>query len=409
MKPLLSRRLAWMYVFTAVAAGLPAQDSAPVLLSRTAGGRKIWINLTELTAAAGRNVPEAWAQLGERLLSGDGVPPDVPRALDLLDRAARVGVGSAAFRLGMVLDDGELVAQDRRRALDYFRAAAAGGVTEAFHNAGAAYAGAHGVKRDYAEGLAWLILAVKRGADAESMHTVRERILILRHPEWIAAAEARAPAIEAELAAATLAALLPPAAPYGAAEAPSDAAPPGPPVKVVLPTGRYLSWASLAALEHAADRGEPGAQAALGQVLLEGRSTAADPARAVGLLERAALAGSADAAQLLAELCSKSEKIPRDDTRAFAFTLQAARGGSLLAMFNVGALYANGRGTARDYTASLQWLIVAKHYKFDQGGAEQRIRAQLAKITPAQIAVAEQRAAETVREIDRVLANPDRP
>jgi hypothetical protein len=132
----------------------------------------------------------------------------------------------------MVYEEGQGVTRDRLRALEYFRAAAAAGEPEGFFNVGAAYVGAHGVKRDYTEGLAWIILAAKRGAGGNTEQTVRDRILKLRRPEWIRAAETRAPAIERELAAKkpadflpTSAALVPPRAVAPAAPAPVIAAP----------------------------------------------------------------------------------------------------------------------------------------------------------------------------------------
>ena len=188
-----------------------AGDDAPVLMSK--GDRVPWSNLKELESYAAKGDIKACAQLGEQLLRGEGIKQDVPRALDLLEKAARGGEGSAAFRLGMVFDDGIGVAQDRGRALNYFRAGAAGGVAEAFFNVGAAYIGAHGVKRDYAEGLAWLMLAARRGAGVETEHAVRERIQKMRRPEWITAAEKRAPLIEAELKAKKMMEFLPPPRP----------------------------------------------------------------------------------------------------------------------------------------------------------------------------------------------------
>ena len=63
----------------AAAAPGRAQDSKPVLLSRTGGGS--WSNVKELKASADRGNPKACAQLGEMLLRGaPEVPQDVPRA-----------------------------------------------------------------------------------------------------------------------------------------------------------------------------------------------------------------------------------------------------------------------------------------------------------------------------------------
>lgn len=192
-----------------------AGDSAPVLVS-TKGGGATWSNVKELTAAAEKGNPKAEAQLGEMLLRGDpahNVAEDRAKALELLERAARKGEGSAAFRIGMLLDDGDGVPQDRARALAYFRAAAAGGVIEAMHNIGAAYASARGVKRDFTEGLAWLLLAKQRGSASSAESAVRAQIEKMKRPEWIRAAEKRVAEIERELAEKKAPDFLPPPAP----------------------------------------------------------------------------------------------------------------------------------------------------------------------------------------------------
>jgi uncharacterized protein len=379
---------------------LVAQDAAPELVSKTAGGVP-WKNLAELKAAAAKGDPRARAQLGEQLLRGDRVPKDGAQALALLEQAARAGVGAAAFRIGMLLDDGDGVAQDRGRALGYFRAAAAGGVSEACHNVGAAYAGAHGVKRDYAEALGWLMLATKRGAGGEAEQAVRERIKRLNRPEWIAAGEKRAAEIERELAKETVAGLLPAPAPLiynGGPEGNGGASAGGAALSFRSPTGSLLSWPGLGDLERAAERGETPALAALGQILLEGKLATEDFPRARTLLERAAEAGSVDAAQLLAEMHTRGGKVPPDAAKAFNYNLQAARGGSPQAMFNTGALFSNGLGTPRNFTEALAWLIVAKKHGIERD-SEQRIRDYLAKTAPDQISIAEKRAEALAREI----------
>ncbi|HUR57095.1 MAG TPA: tetratricopeptide repeat protein [Opitutaceae bacterium] len=198
-----------------------AKDSAPILMSKTGGGGG-WADVKELRAAAEKGNPKAEAQFGEMLLRGDaqyGVTQDRPRAIELLEKAARKGEASAAFRIGMLLDDGDGLPQDRARAMAYFRAAAAGGAIEAFHNIGAAYASARGVTRDYAEGLAWLIVAKKRGTESNAEPALRAQIQKLKKPELITAAEKRAEGIERELAGKKVTDLLPPPAPLGAVAA----------------------------------------------------------------------------------------------------------------------------------------------------------------------------------------------
>ncbi len=449
---ILARRLALGFAFVA---SIFAQDSKPVLLSRTGGNA--WSNAAELQAAAKSGNPKACAQLGEALLRGDAdFPQDVPRALTLLEQAARAGQPSAAFRLGMLLEHGDSVSQDQTRALAYFRAAAAGGTPEAFRNLGVAYSTGRGVPRDYAEGLGWLILAKQHGTAGTTEDELRAHVRSLRHPEWIAAGEKRAPELERELAQGSVVKFLPPPAPLvyvsptsanqsmtpaveklvppplakpegkplekialEPAASPTlpqpsmPALPPisgladGPlpesPIKLVLPTGRALTWPGVTALQTAADRGHPDALAALGQIYLNGQQVSVDVSHAVAILERGAEADSADAAALLAELYTKGLQTARDDAKAFAFTLQAARGGVRTAIYNLGALYANGTGTKADYTEALAWLIVAQHFDLDSGQTT-RIRDYLAKSDAKQIPLAERRAADRVKAIEAARA-----
>ena len=440
------RLSAWALIFCGVfrPVGFFAQDSAPVLLSRTGGGA--WSNVAELKASAKGGDAKARAQLGELMLRGaTDVPSDVPQALTLLEQAARAGQAPAAFRLGMLLETGDGVAPDQTRALAYFRAAAAGGSAEAFHNIGVAYSTGRGVKRDHAEALGWLLLAKKHGTPGKVVDDLRAHLKSLGHPEWIVAGERRAPEIERELAQGSVAKFLPPPASFATASKPESAAPtpaPSPkptaekppfdpgalaispqpkppvgprlpgapddsadePVKLVLPTGRALQWSSVAALQSLAERENPDALAALGQAKLEGKFLVEDVPGALEQFERGAKAGSADAAFQLAQLYTQGLRVTRDDAKAFAFTLQAARGGVRTAIYNLGALYANGRGTRADYAESLAWLIVAQHFNLDSGQAA-RIRDYLTKVDAKQIPLAARRAAERVKEIEAVRAN----
>lgn len=199
------------------AAAVPAraaENSGPVLVSRTGGGG--WANVKELEAAAAKGNPKAEAQFGELLLrGGEGVTKDEARGVALLEKAARAGQAPAAFRIGMLLTEGEAgVAKDPARALDYFRAAAAGGEALAFFNIGAAYGSAKGVKRSYAEALGWLIVARERGAGAGSEENLRAQIA--RFPAWIATGERRAKEIAAEFKDRKVTEFLPPVAPLDA-------------------------------------------------------------------------------------------------------------------------------------------------------------------------------------------------
>ncbi len=169
-------------------------DAAPQLVST---GPK-WKNVEQLRRFAAQGDPQACFELGDRLLNGDGVAVDPVAAREWLDRAARGGVAEAMFRLGKLHNDGVGGPKSLELALDYYGQAALLGVPEAQHNIGAILVSGRGVRRDYAEGLAWLIVAEKNGAASDAV--ARTRGHLAKRPHEIAAAEKRAAEILAALA-----------------------------------------------------------------------------------------------------------------------------------------------------------------------------------------------------------------
>ncbi len=441
-------------LLTLVSAGLPvlpaAEDAKPELVSRTGGkgAQNQWASVAEMQKAAEAGNPAACYHLGEMHLAGDEVPVDVARAVVLLEKAAEAGHSKAAFRLGKLHADGEVVPQNLPYAFQRYQAAARAGEAEAQYNLGAMYASGRGVKRDYVQGLAWLIVAAKNGADPEGEAQLRAHLLKLRRTEMIAAAEERAGVIKNELQAPAGSAssgapentdrgrtaerpapapapktapgaktgptttgmapgriplpvpqpapvLLPPP-PRAQPAAPVES---GPAVNLVSPLGRPIRWEHFSALERAADKGQAEALSDLAQVLIAGKLVPADPERAVLLLERAVAAGSPDGAYQLAEVIVKGVHHPKDEAKAFALYRQAAFGGSPVAMFNVAAFLSQGAGVKRDYTEALAWILLAKKRGVERADVEGRLRAHLQKSAPAQIAAAETRAQRLDAEI----------
>lgn len=174
------------------------EESKPTLMSTTGGGNT-WATPKELQRDAELGKPSALTAYGEALLTGDQVAKDVPQALQYLERAAKAGQSSAAFRLGKLYDDGELTTRDPAKAVEYYKQAAIAGVSEAQYNLGALFMNGKGIKRDYKEGLAWLIVARKNGADPSVEQQVRQRFQSTRREQIIAAAEARANELAAEI------------------------------------------------------------------------------------------------------------------------------------------------------------------------------------------------------------------
>lgn len=173
----------------------PKADALPELIS-TEGEAPEWRNQKELEAAAAKGDPQACLVLGQQLL--DATPPDPVRARPLFEKAAAAGVREAFFRLGKIHHDGLGVPVDRAKAFQYYLEAAQRGVPEAQYNVGAQLASGRGVRRNYIEGLAWLIVATRSGAAGDGEQQLRERLK--GRLADIAAGEKRAAAIQAALA-----------------------------------------------------------------------------------------------------------------------------------------------------------------------------------------------------------------
>jgi hypothetical protein len=145
------------------------------------------------------------------------------------------------------------------------------------------------------------------------------------------------------------------------------------------------SWADLKELQQAAAKGNPKAEAQLGEMLLRGDGIAQDEARGVALLEKSARAGNSAAAFRIGML------------RALAYFRAGAAGGEKEAFFNIGAAYTNGLGVKRDYGEALGWLIVARQKGADPQ-TEQALRTQLKASYPPWITKGERRAKEIQQE-----------
>jgi uncharacterized protein len=193
-------RLCLLSVLAASFFGVPAvraqKDQAPIVLST---GGDSWADLNELQKDAKAGKPPALAALGEMMVNGEDVPKDIPGGMDMLARASAAGESNASFRLGKIYEEGKVVPADPQKAIEYYHKAALAGIAEAAYNLGAMYVSARGVPRDYKEGLAWIIVATKHGADADGEKRVRDRLTATHRGDIIPAAEVRANELEVEV------------------------------------------------------------------------------------------------------------------------------------------------------------------------------------------------------------------
>lgn len=175
----------------AALADTSSPDSGPSLIS-THGKAAKGDPKVQLQKDASAGDGKAAYELASDYENGKGgFPKDLIQAFTWYMKSGADGDGDGYFRLGMIYDDGIGVTQDSPRALGYFKAAAGMGVAEAQYNVGTLLVSAHGgVKRDWTEGLAWLIVAGRNGAAGDGEQAVRKHLA--RRPEIIAAAEKRA-------------------------------------------------------------------------------------------------------------------------------------------------------------------------------------------------------------------------
>lgn len=169
--------------------------------------------------------------------------------------------------------------------------------------------------------------------------------------------------------------------------------------QLVSRTGGGKTWNSVEELQKAADKNDPVAIEAYGQMLLTGDQVKQDVPRALDLLERAAKAGQPNAAFRLGKVYDDGDPVPQDAAKAMTYYRQAAMAGVAEAQYNLGALLINGRGVKRDYREGLAWLIVA-HKNGAEGDAEQQVRQRFQSTHREKlIADAEARAVDLQKEI----------
>jgi TPR repeat protein len=140
-----------------------------------------------------------------------------------------------------------------------------------------------------------------------------------------------------------------------------------------------------------AERNEPGAQFWLGVAYEEGLFGKQDFPRALKWLRRSAVQGNPDAQNSLGQMYEDGEGVPRNYVMAADWYRKAAEhvpdlGGAGQGRNNLGNLYMDGLGVPQDYVAAYMW--------FSLGESEHNLADAKARMTPAQIQAAEQKAAD---------------
>ncbi len=132
-----------------------------------------WFSLAAEKANA-----DAQAGLAELYETGQGVPKDAAKAIELYRKAAEQGHAGAQYALGFDYESGRGVPQDHVQAAKWFRLAAEQGQPLAQYDLGQRYELGVGVPVDKPEALKWLMLAAAQGqTDAAARRDVLRKKL----------------------------------------------------------------------------------------------------------------------------------------------------------------------------------------------------------------------------------------
>jgi uncharacterized protein len=142
----------------------------------------------------------------------------------------------------------------------------------------------------------------------------------------------------------------------------------------------------------AADRGLDVAQASLGFMYHNGLGVPQDYAAAATWARKAADQGNAIGQANLGSLYRDGRGVPKDYAAAMTWYRKAADQGNAKAQSDLGVMYADGRGTPQDYASAHMWFNLAAAK--GQGDGTKYRDFVAAKMTPAQIAEAQKRAAQ---------------
>lgn len=293
--PELDAMLASLLVMQAID-GLRPEDVANVDLARA-------IALAERAAAAGS--PMALNELHLIHLNGWGVPVDLDKARDFLERAVAAGDEGARTNYAANLFEGsQLLPRDRDRACEIFNELL--DVVDpqpyvAYYLGLARVQGDCGFTADPGQGIELVRLAADQG---------------LRFAEFqMGLAYEEGVGVERDLA-------------------------------------QALDW-----FQRAADQGVAPAQWRIGMSFVRGEGRAVDPARAVAWFSRAADAGHVDGLTSLAVMYATGSGVEKDTARALSLYQQAVDAGGVHAYRNLAGMYLVGEGVEADPVQA--WL----HYE----------------------------------------------
>lgn len=123
--------------------------------------------VTWLVKAAEQAHSPSLTRLGGMYLEGDGVPKDVAKGAELIERSGGIGAQFHAVRVGSLYEEGKEVPRDMAAAMKWYRKGADVGDVEAQSALARVLSSGSGVERDLVEAYKWANIAAAKGGANE--------------------------------------------------------------------------------------------------------------------------------------------------------------------------------------------------------------------------------------------------
>jgi len=322
--------------------------------------------------AAEQGVALAQTALGFVYEQGKGVPKDDKQAVAWYRKAAEQGDANAQSNLGSMYYLGKGVKKDLAEAARWYRKSADGGWFVGQQNLANMYASGEGVPRDYVSAFMWLRLASRSGDE----FTLRLMYGIAGHMSKAEIAEAERRAQE-----------------WSKAHDISRDVGGGVYITEKKPSKEALD--EFQKLKGEAEQGHPDAQSRLAEVYYR----AQDYANALAWFRKSAEQGYAPGQYNLGVMYMEGSGMAKDANEAVKWFLKAAEQRDLASMNNLSALYFYGNGVPQDLVQTYVWTRIAA--QLGDENSKKNLEALKSKLTPAQAEEAERLALKWLDEHPR--------
>lgn len=319
--------------------------------------------------AAEQGLAMAETALGFVYEHGKGVPQDDKQAVDWYRKAADQSEANAQSNLGSMYYLGKGVKKDLAEAARWYQKSAEGGWFVGQQNLANMYVSGEGVPRDYVSAYMWYTLAASAGD--ETSRSMMGTVAGKMKSEEIAEAKRRADQWSKTH------------------DASRDA---GGGVFITEKKASQEDWDALRKLKGDAERGDPAAQSVLGEAYYRSQ----DYQNASVWFRKSAEQGYAPGQYNLGVMYLEGSGTAKDAAEALKWFLKAAEQRHLGAMNNLAALYFYGTGVPKDLLQTYMWIRIAA--QFGDENSTKNLAGLKEQLTGAQVAEGERRASQWLAE-----------